>query len=264
MTLIPLSGRIVADIGNSRMKWAALGPDGRIVERVALPLDAPTTWIETLQRWGVGTESRWAIASVNPPVASVVEETLRREGMIAISWFRSAADVPQQSTLKSPNRAGVDRALAVLAATAIGPKAGPGLVISCGTAITVERISDSHIWQGGVIAPGLGVSARALTRNTAQLPLVLPTTPPCPWGQDTDSALAAGIFWGMVGAVREIIRRQDDPGSPPRWRIWTGGDAEILASQIEDERSASLIVPDLVLIGLGIAAFGVSPETIVS
>ncbi|MDB5349796.1 MAG: pantothenate kinase, type [Planctomycetota bacterium] len=246
------------------MKWAALDPHGRLVHRTALPLDSSPTWVATLQEWGIPPESCWAIASVNSPVATLLEATLRRESAPSISWFRSAAEVPVRSTLANPSAAGADRALAVLAATALGAKQRPGLVISCGTAITVERISASHVWEGGAIAPGLGVSARALARGTAQLPLVIPRSAPRGWGEDTESALAAGVFWGMVGAVRELIRRQDEHGAESRWRLWTGGDADLLHPSIEEHRSANPIIPDLVLIGLALAAFGAVPEPLSS
>ena len=95
----------------------------------------------------------------------------------------------------------------------------------CGTAITVERITADGVWQGGAIAPGLGQTARALNLMTAQLPFIeLSQTPPA-WGRGTVDSLKAGIFWGIVGAVRELLARQEaDLGRDP-WVVWTGGDA---------------------------------------
>ncbi len=101
---------------------------------------------------------------------------------------------------------GSDRALAVFGATRIIPPGRPGLVVMCGTAITVERITAEGVWQGGAIAPGLGQTARALNLMTAQLPFIeLSQTPPA-WGRGTVNSLKAGIFWGIVGAVRELLR----------------------------------------------------------
>ena len=96
--------------------------------------------------------------------------------------------------------------------------------------------------------PGLRVAARALHNQTAQLPLVeLHQAPPC-WGASTRPALEAGVFWGTVGAVRELLDRQTaDLGNDP-WVIWTGGDAALLAGAIAGAEAR--IEPDLVLIGL--------------
>ena len=129
-------------------------------------------------------------------------------------------------------------------------RVGPGLVVSCGTAITVERISEQGIWQGGAIAPGLGVSRRRLAQSDRQLPLVELHQAPPHWGASTRPALEAGVFWGTVGAVRELLDRQTaDLGSDP-WVIWTGGDAALLAGAVAG--SEARIEPDLVLLGLAV------------
>jgi type III pantothenate kinase len=109
----------------------------------------------------------------------------------------------------------------------------------------------------GAIAAGLGLVARGLNRRTAQLPRVVLDGVPDPWGYATETALAAGVFWGTVGAVRELIARQDPGGAPPRPRIWTGGDGEVLGRTIDGP--GLRLVPDLVLAGVAKAAFGIPP-----
>ena len=127
----------------------------------------------------------------------------------------------------------------------------PGLVVSCGTAITIERITASGVWQGGVIAPGLFLNARALHMFTAQLPLVRPDRSAPSWGRGTIASLEAGVFWGTVESLRELLARQTfDRGASP-WIVWTGGDAERLASVVCG--ADALIIPDLVLLGLATA-----------
>jgi type III pantothenate kinase len=133
------------------------------------------------------------------------------------------------------------------------PGERPGLVVSCGTAITIERVAADGTWQGGAIATGLGLSARALHLLTAQLPLVSPPPAPAAWGRSTRPAIEAGVFWGAVGTVRELLARQSEGLDDP-WLVWTGGDADRLAPCIDwgDVR----VVPDLVLEGLARLAFG--------
>jgi type III pantothenate kinase len=148
---------------------------------------------------------------------------------------------------------GADRAMGVLAALQLMPAGRAGLVVSCGTAITVERITSRGVWQGGVIAPGLGPVAAALHIRTAQVPLIDVRQfhahhPPSTWGRGTVASLQAGIFWGTVGAVRELVLRQADDLADDRWVVWTGGDAAILAPYISGAHAR--IVPDLVLFGL--------------
>ena len=251
-----IAARVACDIGNSRIKWGLLDPSGRVVRTAATESDQPDSWAGLARDWGLDDRSEWAISSVNPPRSAELAALLSSLGVRRVRWFRSAADVPIAHVLPRPDLAGADRALAVLAALAIAPDDGPGLVILCGTAVTVERVSAGGTWAGGAIGMGLGLAARSLHRSTAMLPEITPRPSPPAWGVDTRSALDAGLFWGTVGGVRELIARQDEAGSPDRWRVWTGGDAPTIAPAIEDRPDRHPIVPDLVLMGLALVAFG--------
>jgi type III pantothenate kinase len=248
--------RIVADLGNSRLKWGRLGAGNRLEQEVALPLDDLDAWQTAWEQWNpAGAEaSAWAIATVNPPLAEQLDAFLKGHGAAETTWYRSAAQVPIANALEHAETAGADRALAVAAARAMHAGGRPGLVVSCGTAITIERVAADGTWQGGAIAPGLGLSARALHLQTAQLPLVSPPPAPPAWGRSTRPAIEAGLFWGAVGAVRELLARQSAGLEPDPWLVWTGGDAGLLAPWIAwgDVR----VVPDLVLEGLARLAFG--------
>lgn len=247
--------RIMADLGNSRMKWARLDEDGRLSPSSVLPPDDPLTWEALWDDWHStpGEPSRWAIASVNPPVAQRLAAFLRGRGVQHASWYETAAEVPIPMDVEGAETGGADRALAVLAAREHMPAGQPGLIVSCGTAITIERVSAAGVWQGGVIAPGLFLSARALHLLTAQLPLIHPDQSAPFWGRGTLDSLEAGIFWGSVGAVRELLARQTfDHGAKP-CVVWTGGDAARLARPVSGDDAR--IIPDLVLRGLALAAF---------
>ena len=117
-------------------------------------------------------DSWWAVSTVNPPVADRLEAFFEAQGIDRVTWIRSAAEVPVPKDVEGADSGGADRALAVFGATRLIPPGRPGLVVMCGTAITVERITPTGIWQGGAIAPGLGQTARALNLMTAQLPFI--------------------------------------------------------------------------------------------
>jgi type III pantothenate kinase len=245
--------RVVADLGNSRLKWGRLDEDGRLVESIALPLRKPQAWDAAWAGWSRrdADPSSWAISTVNPPVAEKLQSFLGAHGVSSVTWFRSAADVSIRHELDQPETAGADRAFAVAAAIRLMPQGRPGLLVSCGTAITVERITDQGVWQGGAIAPGPGLAARALHLHTALLPHVSPQQAPPAWGSSTRPAMEAGVFWGSVGAVRELLSRQADDIGGDHWIIWTGGDAALLAGPIAG--NGARIEPDLVLIGISLA-----------
>jgi len=246
---------IVADLGNTRLKWGRLDETGRLVEAIALPLDDPGVWATAWAAWDRidPDSSHWAASTVNPPLADRLDEFFQSQGIGRVTWVRSAAEVPVAKDVDGAETGGSDRALAVYAALRLVSAGRPGLVVMCGTAITVERVTAAGVWQGGAIAPGLGLTARALHLMTAQLPLIHLTQAPPAWGRGTLASLEAGVFWGIVGAVRELLDRQNDLGGDP-WVIWTGGDSALLAPPIFGTEAR--IEPNLILLGLAEVAFG--------
>ncbi|WP_152052308.1 type III pantothenate kinase [Tautonia marina] len=250
--------RLVIDVGNTRLKWGRLDSNGRIVDSIATVLDDQGVWKTSIDRLIAGPlPVAAAISSVNPPVADRLGCWLERSGIGPIRWFRSAAEVSLNHRLDAPERTGADRALSVLAAYHLAGQPGPGIVVQCGTAITVERLDADGCWLGGAIAIGPALASRALQSGTAQLPgvsaLGSDREPPA-WGASTIPALEAGLFWGTVGAIRELISRQGEGLEPRPWVIWTGGDAPKLGPRVSG--AGVRIEPDLVLMGVAMAGFG--------
>ncbi|WP_158633342.1 type III pantothenate kinase [Tautonia sociabilis] len=248
------SSIVLIDVGNTRIKAGCANADGVIRWSWAGSLSDGSTWESLGDRLSAIEAAGVAIASVNPPAADRIGEMLGRLGIGPIRWFRSANDVPVCHRLEAPSRTGADRALAVLAALDRAGRIGPGIVVQCGTAITVERIEADGCWAGGAIAIGPGLASRSLRSGTAQLPEVGPTIPEAPlppWGASPEPALRAGIVWGTVGAIRELIARQSEGFDRDPWVAWTGGDAPALAMLLGREHP--WIEPSLVLRGLLVA-----------
>jgi type III pantothenate kinase len=240
--------RVFADLGNSRLKWGRVNPDGSL-DVLALPVGDPSAWSQAWSQWNpTGGPSSWAISTVNPRIAETLGRFLDAQQDVSVRWFRSAADVPVVHELDSPQTAGTDRAFAVLGALA--GRSGPGIVVSCGSAITVDRISADGIWQGGAIAPGYRLAAESLHGMSSQLPLVHPDRPPPPWGRSTVPALEAGVFWGTVGLIRTLVARQAEGLSPRPWVIWSGGDVELLRGPTAIDLPDVYYSPSLVLHGV--------------
>ena len=244
--------RIVADLGNSRLKWAESSPHGPLSNVHAPPLDPSGSWLQTIKP---APGDLWAISTVNPGAAEALSRHLESHGISSVRWFRSAADVSLKfgHSLSHPERTGADRALGVVQVLDLLPPETGGVVVSVGSALVVERIAPGGQWQGGAITAGLGPLARALRQSTAQLPEVVVGEPPPSWGFATDSALSAGLFWGLVGSARELIARQKATLSPAAWTLWTGGDAPRIAPWIDGPDAR--IVPDLVLQALARIGF---------
>jgi len=118
---------------------------------------------------------------------------------------------PLSICVDSPEQVGIDRLLNAVAVNHVRPDGVPAIVVDSGTATTVDYISGAGEFLGGAILPGFDLSARALHGYTALLPLVdkssLPETPVDDIGRNTEAAIRSGLYWGQIGAVRELLAR---------------------------------------------------------
>jgi type III pantothenate kinase len=147
---------------------------------------------------------------------------------------------------KRPYEVGADRLVNSLAAYSRYKEAV--IIVDYGTATTFDCVSSKGEYLGGSIAPGLILAAEALFKGTSRLPRVeLFPKPETALGQDTASAIKAGIIYGFAGLTDGIIRRLfAELGLKPRV-IATGGLAPIIAPYCN---LIETVVPYLVLEGL--------------
>lgn len=135
-----------------------------------------------------------------------------------------------------PETVGADR---LAQASAAWDRVGKAcIVVSMGTAITIDAVSARGEFTGGLIAPGLGLMARALHEHTALLPEVEPRRMTSPLGRHTIDAIRAGISFAAEGLIRAAL-------SHHRGRVFgTGGDAALFRDLFDQ------VLPDLALEGV--------------
>lgn len=153
---------------------------------------------------------------------------------------------------RNPHEVGADRIAGAIAAVRRHPNQDV-LVVDCGTATTIDVVTAAADYLGGVILPGVGVSATALASNTAKLPRVEIARPETVLGRTTSESIQSGLYHGHIGAIRHILgalQKEAFPDAKPRV-IGTGG----FVRMFEDEGLFDEIVPELVLWGLKKAEF---------
>lgn len=148
---------------------------------------------------------------------------------------------------RNPHEVGADRIAGAIGAMLRHPQQDL-LVVDCGTATTIDVVTASADYMGGVIMPGVGVSAASLASNTAKLPSVEIARPENVLGRTTIESIQSGLYHGHIGAIRHVVaelRREAFSGGKPAV-IGTGG----FARMFETEGLFDEIAPELVLWGL--------------
>lgn len=237
------------DLGNTRLKCAPLLAGGRVGEVFALPhaqvdLDA-------------------ALEAVLPPgridvahVASVADPSLRVALLAALAErsrrIELARTQPQFAGVRiayaAPERLGVDRFLALLAAHAQAP--APVLVCGVGTALTLDLVDGDGRHVGGRIAPSPTLMREVLHARAAQLPAQGGTFEL--FARNTDDALESGCLGAAIALVEQTLRHAQAHVSAAPALVLHGGGADVLAAQLP----MATLHGSLVLEGLAIWAAG--------
>jgi type III pantothenate kinase len=185
------------------------------------------------------------LASVVPPLTPVLAETcrayLRVDPLLVGPGMRTGVPVRTDH----PQEVGADRIVNAVAALELF--GGPAVVIDFGTATTFDVISAEGEYLGGVIAPGVEMSAEALFERAARLPRVEVQRPPRVVGRNTVHSLESGLYYGYVALVEGLISRiAGELQAEPRV-VATGGLAHAFASDLP---RLDAVEPHLTLEGL--------------
>ena len=189
------------------------------------------------------------IASVVPPLTRPMEEMCER-------YFQQTALIADASNAGMTVRytpagdVGADRIVnAVAAREKYGKTGQPLIIVDFGTGTTFDVVSREGEYIGGVICPGIGISAEALFQRAARLPRVEVRKPPTVIGQNTVNAMQSGLFFGYVEMVDGLVRRvrAELPGGETAAVIATGGLADVISGET---RSIQHVEPNLTLDGL--------------
>jgi type III pantothenate kinase len=124
---------------------------------------------------------------------------------------------------------------------------GPVIVVDFGTATTFDVVTRKGEYMGGVICPGVGISADALFQRAARLPRVDVRNPGRVIGRSTVGSIQAGLYFGYASMVEGILARVKAELAEPTRVVATGGLAETLAADVP---SIEAVDPVLTLTGL--------------
>ena len=188
-----------------------------------------------------------AICTVVPETLHSIKNCCRKYFNINPFVLQAGVKTGLKINYMNPHEVGADRIANAIGAVERFP--GENLIIlDFGTATTFCAISKKREYLGGVIIAGLRISMESLETQTSKLPSVEIIQPERVLGRSTVEGIQAGLYYGTLGTVKEVIqqiRNEVFPEGPLRV-IGTGGFASLFAkAQIFD-----IEIPDLVLEGL--------------
>lgn len=130
--------------------------------------------------------------------------------------------------LPNPKQVGADRIVDAVAAYEI--YGGPVLVMDYGTATTYDLVDATGAFVGGVTAPGIAISAKALWEDAAKLPKIEIAKPENVIGNDTISSMQSGLVYGQIGQAEYIIKKvKEESGMKDIKVVATGGLGRIIS-----------------------------------
>jgi type III pantothenate kinase len=186
-----------------------------------------------------------AISSVVPPLNHVLQRMSRVYFHADPLFIDPASNSGMPVRYEPPSDVGADRIVNGVAAFA--RYGGPCVVVDFGTATTFDAISSTGEYLGGVICPGVQISAEALFARASRLPRVEIRRPERVVGTSTVSSMQSGLFYGYVGLVEGILGRMLGELGEGTRVVATGGLAQLFGRETS---MIEIVDPDLTLEGL--------------
>jgi len=268
-------GLLAIDVGTSRAKFGWFAPPARCTSETVpnqLPVAAPrlrlpddtfccqhrgapvadfaqqvTEWLHAIS----ANAPQVVLASVNAEGSAAVAVALEEIAFSARVLVGS--ELPIAMEVDEPARVGIDRLLNAVAVNRLREANSPAIIVDMGTATTVDLVDARGAFQGGAILPGLALAASSLHTGTTSLPSISPSDlVRCQTGvgKSTQQAISSGLYWGLVGAVCELVERMTASCPHAPQLFLTGGDASQFADELAARLGSFRHVPHLVLAGI--------------
>jgi type III pantothenate kinase len=257
---------LVVDVGNTNTvlgvyqmnRPGSAGSDGG--PRMVAHWRVATIKTQTVDEYGVLFRNLFAIekieaadvrgiviSSVVPPMDSTLREVCERYFRLRPLFVEPGVKTGMPVLYENPTEVGADRVVNGVAG--FEKYGGPCVIVDFGTATTFDAISRKGEYLGGVIAPGIGISAEALFQHTARLPRVDLRKPAKIIGANTVASIQSGLFFGYLGLVDGVLEHLLQELGPDTKVIATGGQARLIS---ENSRFIKTVDDWLTLDGLRI------------
>lgn len=244
---------LAVDVGNTNLTVGVFAGDRLVRQwRIQTDLRRSVGWyaraLKCPFRKVDGLPNQAVVGSVVPGMDAVLSEAILKAFGLNASFISPLSRLGLKLKVNTPTQVGADRILNALALRDLTD--GPSIAIDFGTATTFDCVDAKGSYVGGAILLGPNSAARALHEFTAKLPLIKVRKPRSVIGKDTQQCLEAGLYFGYLGMIREVLARtKKELGGRPVVAV-TGGLAPLFLKDLPGVRHE----PDLTLNGLRIAS----------
>jgi type III pantothenate kinase len=191
------------------------------------------------------------IASVVPTLTGLIHEAIKKftsetsTGKILVIG-QDDVNLNIDIQVQNKNEVGHDRLINSIAG--FQKFGGNLIIIDFGTATTFDVVGENGEYLGGVIAPGVNLSLKALHDMTAQLPKISVKSQKNVIGKNTVEAMNSGVYFGYISLIEGMIQKIENELGHKTSRIITGGLAELFRDALKN--CVKYHEPDLTLEGL--------------
>ncbi|MGL1930427.1 MAG: type III pantothenate kinase [Desulfotalea sp.] len=190
---------------------------------------------------------QFAYCSVVPDFNYTVNSCVRKYFNIDPFSLKPGVKTGLKIKYSNPSELGADRIAAAIGAYTHKPKQNV-IIVNFGTATTFDVISKDKTYLGGAILPGMKTAMQSLEEKTAKLPVVEILQTPKSCGKTTVENIQSGLFYGQLGAIKEITARiKEEVFSKDKSIIVATG---IFSELYKDYKIFDVIIPSLLLDGV--------------
>jgi len=247
-----MSNLLVVDVGNTNVVLGIYRDDDLVGSwRLATARERTADEYGILTRQLIGDSASSLdgaiVSSVVPPLNSAFAGMIQHHFGIEALFVEPGVKTGIAIHVDNPQEVGADRIVNCVAA--FERYGGPSIIVDFGTATTFDVVTANAEYVGGVIAPGLNISAEALFARASRLPRVDIRRPPTVIGTNTVVNMQSGLYFGYLGLVDGILARMKTELPRLKKIVATGGLAKLLAP---DSEHIEEVRDDLTLEGLKI------------
>jgi type III pantothenate kinase len=247
-----MSNLLVVDVGNTNVVLGIYRDDDLVGSwRLATARERTADEYGILTRQLIGDSASSLdgaiVSSVVPPLNSAFAGMIQHHFGVEALFVEPGVKTGIAIHVDNPQEVGADRIVNCVAA--FERYGGPSIIVDFGTATTFDVVTANAEYVGGVIAPGLNISAEALFARASRLPRVDIRRPPTVIGTNTVVNMQSGLYFGYLGLVDGILARMKTELPPLKKILATGGLAKLLAP---DSEHIEEVRDDLTLEGLKI------------